>query len=103
MWFFITNAKNGGVIFKYTTPTGQWYNGVWGGAKDEFVIRYSGNGLTIKPDGNAALTGPFAQNSDESLKEDNVEDVDLNERINVLEILMRKPIQEMIWMREIKD
>ena len=76
IWKFVSTVK--GCLFEYLTSASStsWWQGVVRGS-NEVVIKTGSNGLTIKPNGSAVLSGSLTQNSDASLK-DNVEDVCFN-------------------------
>ena len=74
-----------GCLFEYLTSASStsWWQGVLSGP-NEFVIKAGSNGLTIKSNGSAVLSGSLKQNPDAPLK-DNVEDVGLTDCRNMLE------------------
>ena len=57
--WFPNSCKSGEhiVCLRYLAPSVAWEEGVnWGGA-NEFIVKSGSNGLTLKPTGDAALTG----------------------------------------------
>ena len=88
-WFqgdYISTANGVGCLFRYRTSgsTTYWWSGVWGSNTNDFNIWFNYQGLSLKSKGSAVLSGSLTQNPDASL-EDNVEDVDLTDRTNMLE------------------
>ena len=80
-----STASGQGFLIAYITAQSSvaWEEGVnWGGAND-FLIKSGSNGLTIKPNGGAVLSGSSTQNSDASLK-GNVEDVGITDCTDML-------------------
>ena len=69
--------------WKTTASSSQWLQGIWGSNTNEFVIKSGSNGLTLKPNGSAVLSGSLTQNSDASLKDD-AEDVGITDCTNML-------------------
>ena len=80
---FVSTVK--GCLFEYLTNASStsWWQGVVRGS-NELVIKTGSNGPTIKSNGSAVLSGSLTQNSDASLKDD-VADVDLTDRTDMLE------------------
>ena len=60
-----------------------WWSGVWGTNTNDFNIRFTYQGLSLKSNGSAVLSGSLTQNSDASLK-CNVEDVGLTDCTDML-------------------
>ena len=96
---FVSTLK--GCLFEYLTSASStsWWQGVLGGS-NEFVIKTSSNGLTVKSNDSAVLSGSLTQDSDASLHDD-VEDVGLIDCMNMLETLLLKHTPGTIWNMEI--
>ena len=93
-WFqgeYLANANNVGCLFRYRTSGSStyWWSGVWGSNTNGFSIWFNYQGLSLKSNGSAVLSGPLPQGSDASLK-DNVEDVGLTDCMNMLENIRAK-------------
>ena len=78
-WFqgeFLANADNVGCLLRYRTggSATYWWSGVWGSNLNSFNRRFNYQGLSLKSNGRAVLSGSLTHNSDASLK-GNVEDV----------------------------
>ena len=59
-WFlgeYIASETNSGCLFKYKTAPGEWWSGVWGTNTNEFKIWFNYKGLSIKPTGDAVISG----------------------------------------------
>ena len=88
-WFqgeYMATANDVGCLFRYKTggSSSYWWTGVWGANTNEFNIWYNYQGLSLKPNGSAVLSGSLIQNPYASLK-DNVADVDFTDCTNMLE------------------
>ena len=88
-WFvgrYESTSNEAGVLFEYDTPASStsWWQGVWGANTNGFNIWYNYQGLSLKSNGSAVLSGSLTQNSDASLK-GNVEDVGLTGCRNMLD------------------
>ena len=48
-----------GCLMQWATPasSSRWVRGIWGSNTNEFVIKSGSNGLTLKPNGSAVLSG----------------------------------------------
>ena len=104
-WFqgeYIAHANNVGCLFRYRTSGSStyWWSGVWGSNTNGFNTRFNHQGLSLKSNGSAVLSGSLTQNSDASLK-GNVEDVGLTDCMNMLENML-KHTPGTIWKKEIK-
>ena len=68
-WFlgeYVASETNSGCLFKYKTAPGEWWTGVWGTNTHEFKIRFNYKGLSIKPTGDAALSGKLDAGQDQA-------------------------------------
>ena len=88
-WFqgeYIATGNEVGCLLRYKTSGSStyWWSGVWGANTNEFHIWFNCQGLSLKSNGSAVLSGSLTQDSDASLK-GNVEDVDLTACTNMLE------------------
>ena len=88
-WFqgeCIATANEVGCLFRYKTSGSStyWWSGVWGSNTNDFNIWFNYQGLSLKSNGSAVLSGSLTRNSDASSK-DNVEDVGLTYCTDMLE------------------
>ena len=94
-WFqgeYIATGNEVGCLFRYKTSgsSSYWWGGIWGTNSNDFNIWFNYQGLSLKSNGSAVLSGSLTQNPDASLK-DNVEDVDLTYCTDMLENINVKP------------
>ena len=88
-WFqgeYIATANQVGRLFKYKMSGSPiyWWTGVWGANTNDLNIWFNYQGLSVKSNVSAVLSGSLPQNSYASLK-GNVEDVGLTDCTNMLE------------------